>query len=289
MQDSLTIKHDTRAARRRRRLGFAGIAFAVFAAMTVSAVYLPVPADDAPRVLVSVDRTLWNRLGFSHLTWVRALRNAGMAPVLVDFSDYAADADGAAAWLDGAAGLILSGGGDVAPRRYGGTRIDGVDVNPARDAFEFALLAAAEREGMPIFGICRGAQLINVYRGGTLGDFRGQPERYQRHHRVWPGHAVTLVPGSRMAAYTGEQRLENVVTWHGQHVAEPGRGVRVTGFGPDGIPEAIEVDADDGFGMIGVQWHAEIAPWDEHQQKLFDAFGAAVERHAATKFANSRR
>lgn len=255
--------------------------------VAVSAVYLPLPADDAPRVLVSVDQTLWNRVGFNRLTYLRVLRNAGMRPVFVDFSDPPSRSAGAAGWLAGFDGLILSGGGDVAPGRYGNSTIAGIDVNPDRDAFELALLAEAERAGLPILGICRGAQLMNVFRGGTLGDFRDGP-RYERHHRLWPGHAVTLAEGSRLARYLGTRRLENVVTWHGQHVAEPGAGVRIVGHAPDGTPEAIEIDGPGEFGMVGVQWHAEIAPWDRHQQRLFDAFGAAVRSQARTNFANSR-
>ncbi|MDX1499671.1 MAG: gamma-glutamyl-gamma-aminobutyrate hydrolase family protein [Woeseiaceae bacterium] len=250
---------------------------------------MPVPAADAPRVLVSVDRTLWNRLGINRLTWVRTLRNAGVRPVLVDFSRQPPGAGAAAAWLDEVDGLILSGGGDVAPMRYGDAAIRAEDVSAERDAFELALLAAAEARGMPILGVCRGAQLINVYRGGTLGDFRADGDRYDRHHRLPPGHAVTFEPDSRLAEIFGTQKLDSVVTWHGQHVAEPGAGVSITGRAPDGTPEAIEVHTGSRFGMLGVQWHAEIAPWDGHQQRLFDAFAAGVERHARTKAANSRR
>jgi len=249
----------------------------------VSLVYFPVPPADAPSVLVSVDRTLWNRSGFNRLTHVRALRDAGLKPVLVDFGAVTDPAAAVDELLEGIDGLVIAGGGDVAPRLYGADFDAAIDVNPRRDRFELALLDAAEQRGLPVLGLCRGAQLINVHRGGTLGDFRADSPRYKRHHRVLSGHPVEVEADSRLATIFGTARLENIVTYHGQFVDEPGEGVRITAFAPDGTPEAIEVGTDSAFGVIGVQWHAEVLPWDAHQGKLFRALA-----DAATVYRDSR-
>lgn len=246
-------------------------AVAVLAVLVLFAVYyVPDPGAGAPRVLVSVDRTLWNSAGLNRLTYVRKLRLAGLSPVLAEFPD---DGKPSPDVLSGIDGLVLTGGGDVAAAEYGGDAAVTLDVNPARDAFELALLEMAEARSLPILGLCRGAQLMNVHRGGTLGDFRDEP-RFERHRNAFDGHPVIFEPGSRLIAIYGTGRLDEVTTWHGQHVAVPGRGVVITAYSPDGIPEAIEVD--EARFIVGVQWHAEMPPWDEQQEKLFNAFAAAV-------------
>ncbi len=258
----------------RRRLilliGTAPIA-AILAVLALFALfYVPDPGEGAPRVLVSVDRTLWNSAGLNRLTYVRKLRLAGLSPVLVEFPE---DEGLPPGLFDDIGGLVLTGGGDVAAAEYGGNAAVTLDVKPARDAFELALLEMAEARSLPILGLCRGAQLMNVHRGGTLGDFRDEP-RFGIHRNALEGHAVTIAAGSRLAAIYGTRRLEEVTTWHGQHVAAPGRGVVITAHSPDGIPEAIEVE--DGPFMLGVQWHAEMPPWNEQQERLFVAFADAV-------------
>jgi putative glutamine amidotransferase len=232
--------------------------------------YVPDPGEGAPRVLVSVDRTLWNSAGLNRLTYVRKLRLAGLSTVLVMFPE---DGDLPPDVFDDIDGLVLTGGGDVAAAEYGGDAAVTLDVNPARDAFELALLEMAESRTLPILGLCRGAQLMNVHRGGKLGDFRDEP-RFGIHRNALEGHAVMIAAGSRLAAIFGTRRLEEVTTWHGQHVAAPGRGVVITAHSPDGIAEAIEVE--DAPFMLGVQWHAEMPPWDEQQERLFVAFANAV-------------
>jgi putative glutamine amidotransferase len=246
-------------------------------------VYFPVPPAGAPAVLVSVDRTLWNRSGFNRLTHVRALRDAGLRPVLVDFGAVSDPSAAANELLEGIDGLVIAGGGDVAPSLYGSDFEAAIDVNLRRDRFELALLEAAERRGLPVLGLCRGAQLINVHRGGTLGDFRADSPRYGRHHRVMSGHPVNVEADSRLASIFGMTRLGNVVTYHGQFVDEPGEGVRITAYAPDGTPEAIEVATDSGFGVIGVQWHAEVLPWDAHQGRLFRALADASAVYRAAR------
>ena len=111
---------------------------------------------------------------------------------------------------------------------------------------------------------------------------RDDADRYALHHNATRGHAVTFEAGSRLASIYGATVIHDVTTWHGQHVDKPGRGVDIVGYSPDGIPEAIEV-AGQSFA-IGVQWHAEMPPWQREQDALFDAYAAAVRAsHAATK------
>lgn len=252
---------------------------AAFAAAFTGVVYLPILPADAPTALVSVDRSFWNRVGMNRLTHVRALRNAGIRPVVIDFGTRAATSAAAEDLLDGFDALVLGGGGDVDSSIYGTGADPSQDVSPARDTFELALLAAAEKAGIPVLGLCRGAQLINVHRGGTLGDFRADSPRYDRHHRLFSGHPVELDANSRLATIYGATRLHDVVTFHGQHVARPGRGVRIVAHAPDGTPEAIEVETTSSFGMLGVQWHAEAAPWDSDQSRLFLALAEAASAH----------
>lgn len=245
--------------------------------------FISSPAHDAPKVLVSVDRTLWHRLGFSRLTYTRALSAAGLRPVVIDFETHDSGSAAIAKLLAGADGLVLSGGGDVDPQRYGAEAKTALDVNKKRDALEFALLELAEQRRIPVLGICRGAQLINVHRGGTLGEFRSDQPRYQRHRRLRSGHAVQLEEDSRLAQIFGTTELASVITFHGQYVDLPGKDVSIVGFAPDGTPEAIEVNTGSAFGMLGVQWHAEVVPWDQQQAKLFRAFAAAASSYQNTR------
>jgi putative glutamine amidotransferase len=253
-----------------RFLGGALLAAAIGIAVMFALFYVSNPGEAAPRVLVSVDRTLWNQLGLNRLTYVRKLRLAGLHTVLVEFPESGVLPDGL---LDDIDGLVLTGGGDIAAERYGGNPAVTIGVKPPRDAFELALLAAADNQSLPMLGLCRGAQLLNVHRGGKLGDFRDEP-RFGVHRNAFGGHAVAIESDSRLAAIYGTDRLSEVTTWHGQHVSVPGRDVVITAFSPDGIPEAIEIAGH--WFALGVQWHAEMPPWDTQQGRLFAGFAEAV-------------
>ena len=213
---------------------------------------------------------MWNGLGLNRLTYVRKLRLAGLQTVIVEFPE---DGRMPKGLLDDVDGLVLTGGGDVAAERYGGNTSLTHGVKPARDTFELALLEAAEKESLPTLGLCRGAQLVNVYLGGALGDLRDEP-RFDTHRNAFAGHTVEIEPGSRLADIYGTETLKEVTTWHGQYVGVPGRGVVVTAFSPDGTSEAIEVEGP--WFSVGVQWHAEMPPWDKEQDRLFAGFAKAV-------------
>lgn len=154
-------------------------------------------------------------------------------------------------------GVVIVGGDDVDPRRYG--QAPGpftALIDPQRDEFEAGLIEAAIEGGVPLLGVCRGAQLLNVVRGGTLHGHLAHGEgeshgsyAYPRAHRV---HEVRLAPGSVTHALYGETTRVN--SFHHQAVDAPGQGVIVTGWAPDGVVEAIEIE---GLPVVGVQWHPE--------------------------------
>jgi putative glutamine amidotransferase len=158
--------------------------------------------------------------------------------------------------------LILSGGGDVDPAGYGAApHPETTRVQPARDRAELDLLAAALAARVPVLGICRGLQIINTSRGGTL----------QQHlpdsggHRAGPGtfgtHPVRVAPGSRLASLLGPpddggELWLDVPTAHHQAIGELGGGLVATAWAADGTIEAVE-PADRDEPLIAVQWHPE--------------------------------
>ena len=159
-------------------------------------------------------------------------------------------------------GLVLSGGADVDPARYGRAREPGCgDVEEARDAWELELLAAAMERSMPVFGVCRGMQVLNVACGGTLvqhvgletGD--GHP-RFQSP-RDETAHGVKLVPGTLAAAIYGPSMgtAFPVNSLHHQTIDETGSGLVAGAHSPDGTIESLELP---GTPVFAVQWHPEM-------------------------------
>jgi gamma-glutamyl-gamma-aminobutyrate hydrolase PuuD len=167
--------------------------------------------------------------------------------------------------ISGLDGLLLTGGTDVNPRRYGeapGPHTQGPDTE--RDELEARLLADALAQDLPVLAICRGMQLLNVVAGGTLTQHLGDSNA---HHG---DHPVLIQPGSRLAGiYGAGERVVN--SRHHQAVREPGEGVAVTALAPDGIIEGIEIPRR--RFVVGVQWHPEDRPEDA---PLFAAFAAAL-------------
>lgn len=155
--------------------------------------------------------------------------------------------------------LVLSGGGDVDPTRYGAVPTPAVqDVDPDRDARELAWYAAARRLRLPVLGICRGQQLINVAHGGTLHlDLPADQEPHAsfRHPRDARVVSVATVPGSRLAAWYGA--LIRVNCLHHQAVDRVGTGLQVTARATDGVVEGLE---EPGADVVAVQWHPEMFP-----------------------------
>ncbi|HIJ66256.1 MAG TPA: gamma-glutamyl-gamma-aminobutyrate hydrolase family protein, partial [Candidatus Hydrogenedentes bacterium] len=240
---------------------------------------------DAPRIAFSLDDTWLNELGITDSTYQQALTRVGGR--LIRFEPDAAgspevDAEALEALLDREQidGVLLTGGGDVDPELYGGNPNGSMMINRLRDDFEIALIRAAKARGIPVLGICRGCQILNVAFGGTLRNLRAD-EELKKAHFTFAGHPVELAQGSRLAEVTGDIRLDNVHSFHGQAVDKPGAGVSIVATGPGGIVEAIEVEPDDDdCWIVGVQWHPEMAVNDAIQNRLFRAF---VRRAAACR------
>ena len=211
-------------------------------------------------------------------TYVRAVAAAGGVPVLLPPSagtagPEAAGPSVAAALVARLDGLVLSGGPDVDPRRYGATpQPETGPPRAARDAFELDLLAAATAAGVPVLGVCRGLQLLNVARGGTLHQHLPDVVGSGGHAPapgVYGRHPVAVTDGSRTAHALGWTQGE-VASYHHQAVATIGAGLAVTATAPDGTVEALE-DPSLPF-CLGVQWHPEVGhPGADDDLALFRA------------------
>jgi putative glutamine amidotransferase len=159
--------------------------------------------------------------------------------------------------LDGLDGLIITGGKDVDASRYGQEAHPLNDVpRTDRDELEFTLLDRAIARDLPFFGICRGMQVLNVLRGGTLiqhlPDAIGS-ERYNAGGGVFTPNPAITVPGTRLAELVGERLT--VASYHHQAVDVVGDGLTVSARGDDGVIQAVDID-DMTFG-VAVQWHPE--------------------------------
>ncbi|MEV6294083.1 gamma-glutamyl-gamma-aminobutyrate hydrolase family protein [Streptomyces sp. CA-142005] len=149
--------------------------------------------------------------------------------------------------------LVIAGGPDVDPARYGAEREPRTGPPAvARDAWELALIGAALDAGMPVLGICRGMQLLNVALGGTLVQHL---EGHAEVVGVFGGHPVKPVPGSLYAGIVPEETT--VPTYHHQAVDRLGAGLVPSAYAADGTVEAVELPAERGW-VLGVQWHPEM-------------------------------
>ena len=198
---------------------------------------------------------------------IAAIARTGAAPIVLPVTDPRL----APAQLDGVDGLILSGGHDLA---IPGDATDGDRwINPARDAHELALWRSADERGLPVLGICRGAQLVNHARGGeTVAHIEGH-DAGEAH--ATETHEVSARPGTRLAAICGTAPFA-VNTIHHQAVGATGEGLRVVATDAAGIVEAIETGEGSAW-FVGVQWHPELIGTAPAGQGLFDALASAAQ------------
>ena len=250
-----------------------------------------VPAD-APRIAFSLDNTLLGRVGITDATYQRVITAAGgrLITLRPNAAGDPVDLEAVEALLEGKQidGVLLTGGGDVDPNLYGGDPNTTMLVHRLRDDFEIALIRAARLKGLPILGICRGCQILNVAMGGRVRNLRLEPEIKEQHF-VLKGHPVDLTDDSELAKIFGVTRLEKVVSLHGNAVAEPAPGARIAATGPGGIIEAIEADSADKKGwVIGIQWHPEMTLDKQVQHKVFETLvDRARERRSRSTSAGS--
>lgn len=206
--------------------------------------------------------------------YVDSVRRAGGIALLITPGETAFDR-----LLSELDGIILAGGGDIAPACYGGGAHDTIhQVDEERDATELEFARAVVARGLPTFGICRGMQLLNVAFGGTLyehlPDVVGETVTHRKPPREPTEHEVDVAVDSRLAAIIGGGRCPSV-SWHHQAIHHVADRFTVAARADDGIIEAIESPGN--AWLFGVQWHPELsAADDERQQRLFDAFVAAA-------------
>ena len=212
------------------------------------------------------------------LSYLNAVTDAGGVPLLLPSSLDKAALARAFQHLDG---LLLTGGGDLAPDLFHGTAHPAVyGIEPDRDRCEIALVRWAAEAGLPFLGICRGVQAINVALGGTLYTHIADQLSGARKHDYFPGyprdqiaHAVTVQAGCRLAGILGGERFE-VNSLHHQGLERVAPGLEVCAHAPDGLVEAVELRGHP-FGL-GVQWHPEWLQAYQPQRALFRAFVEAA-------------
>lgn len=214
-------------------------------------------SEEKPRVLVTAGST--SEVG----AYVHALDASGAEPVVARPGSRALE-------LDGVAGVLITGGVDVSPARYGAVAPEHVaatvQVDEARDALEWYILDEADRRGLPVLAICRGIQVVNAHRGGTLrlhlpAEGFTLIDHRQRERLGEPVHEVVLSPSRLRTLLGGAVRLQ-VNSSHHQAVRQVAPDLTVVAHAPDGIIEGIE--SADGR-LIGVQWHPERL-YDTHDE-----------------------
>jgi putative glutamine amidotransferase len=208
-------------------------------------------------------------------TYVRTLENLGALPVLIPLQMSEATLHGIFSRLDG---LLLPGGEDLDPSTYGAERHPQLGAtDKERDRTELLLTEWALAEGMPVFGVCRGAQVINVACGGTLyQDLHSERPDFAKHDYFPPNyerfrvsHGIHVETDSRLAHALGS--VHEVNSMHHQGINRLGSGLRAVATAEDGLVEAVEVP-ELPF-VLGVQWHPEeLAKTDQHSSSLFYDF-----------------
>lgn len=243
----------------------------------------------APRVAVTTaiedarpGRATAVTLGASYLA---ALEREHMTPVLLT---PAHSPDAVAALLAICDGLVLTGGADVDPARFGATPHPALgSVVPERDALEWHVLELALQRNLPVLGICRGCQVLNVYLGGTLyQDLPAELPGALAHEQAggWSEHAheVRIAEDSRLRDIVGSATL-STNSFHHQSARDVAPALRAVAVSEDGVIEALE--SREHAWVVGVQWHPERGPAeraeDDPDRRLLRAFRDAVLRHGA--------
>ncbi len=210
-----------------------------------------------------------------------AVVRAGGLPVMVA----SLQPELASEFLNGIDGVLFTGGVDIHPANFGQEpAADLGRVDTDRDRFELALYQAARSRGLPVLGVCRGHQLINVAEGGSLHQHLSRDiaglDHSQKAMDGEPHHTVTLADGSILARAFGRPSIMTN-SYHHQAVDRPADSVKVTARSADGVVEGIE--GTSGAWLLGVQWHPEMSQGRyEEQLAPFTAFIAAANEARAT-------
>ena len=221
------------------------------------------------------------------LDYVEGVAQAGGAPIILPPIIEAAES-----LVESIDGLLLSGGSDLDPSYYGEEPVPEMGVTiPERDAFEMEILGYALERGIPVFGICRGLQVLNVALGGTLyQDLPSQFDPEAGKHRQntpkrQPTHEVEVDAGSRVGEVVVSRSFK-VNSYHHQAVKDLADGLVVSGSSPDGIVEAVEARNFSEQWILAVQWHAEaMRESGREHRKLFEAHVEAARRRSLRRAA----
>lgn len=228
--------------------------------MTIATAAIPV-AVTAPR---REERVALNT------AYVRALEGAGLVPLVVPTM---LAPERATAALGSVRGLVLTGGEDVGPERYGAKPHEKLGkVDRVRDAAELALIAEARKRRLPILAICRGIQILNVALGGTLyQDLDEERPGPIRHQDETGKHAIRVAPGSLLEQTLGTQAAM-VNSRHHQAIRDLAPALVAVAWAEDGVIEAAEAVNAAAPWILAVQWHPE----DLTERALFDGFARAL-------------
>ena len=215
-----------------------------------------VAADAARPLTIGIaERNVGQRDVGCRRTYAQAIFAAGGVPFVLPATTNAAEI---ARMLNRIDVLVLCGGEDVEPARYGATPSPALGaVNVLRDAWEYALIDEAVKRRLPIVGTCRGLQIVNVYFGGTLWQDLPSEMKSDVCHRdkKFVKHPISIVPGSRLSGLLGGATNAVVNSSHHQAVKDLAPGFRITARASDGVVEAIESDT---LPIAAVQFHPEV-------------------------------
>ena len=266
------------AVSRRRRVLLIVLAVLIGAPVLSVLGYLiwrPTPPAGAPRIGLSMASSFVVQRPF----YEDAIARAGGRTVLVTPTDRQ---DRIGPLLDRIDALLLSGGDDVDPATYDGDPNSAGSTNRRRDEFEIRLIHAALDRGMPILGICRGIQILNVAHGGTIRNLRTDDALFDVHGidlTSLTAHQIGVAAGTRLADAVGPG-THRVNSFHGQAVGRVGAGLRTCATADDGVVEAIE--RPDRAFVVAIQWHPEITSYaDEQALTLFRALVRQAETFRA--------
>jgi putative glutamine amidotransferase len=178
-------------------------------------------------------------------------------------------------------GLVIGGGDDIGAEIYRGEPALDVRIDPERDAMELSLLEHVAAYNVPVLGVCRGAQMLNVFHGGSL--HQDVSAAYANMPRIWtplPRKRVHVVRGTKIAGLLGVEQL-TVNSLHRQAIDRVGRDLKISGTDEFGVVQSIEHMSAE--FRIGVQWHPEFLIYRASHRRLFSAFVKAVRHHAAAR------
>ena len=210
--------------------------------------------------------------------YVQAVLNAGGTPIVIPYQPK----ENILHILDKLDGLILTGGVDVDPSRYGeNPMVNCGEINPYRDELDLLTAGFALDRNLPILAICRGAQVLNVALGGTLvqdipSQIKDSIKHWQKAPNWYASHDITVQPASLLGSILGNAPTR-VNSYHHQSIAKVGKGLRIVATAPDGIVEAVE-STEHRF-VLGLQWHPELM--DGHYNSASEIFKCFVQAASA--------